>query len=209
MDYDQLLEYLDLADPSEFIYFEAMADLVESEEDIAQEAVFALFSGADATMITELMEDYFEDVLEGVPSDAGEMFNLLHQIKMFLTGLAANMSGESDLRRLTDEFCRFRDWYSRESHVELLPENGGEPLHQCLRDAITTARIEKLGGEIYRYSFEDALDYPLDSYIMSFSELASAEDDYNEGAVVYSPEEIPEEDDFYIIDEGKGGRRDH
>lgn len=189
MDFYELLEYLDLESPAEFEYFEAMADLIESEEDIEQEAVYALFEGADETMIPELLDDWFEDVLEGLPEDAGEIYSLMHQIKMTLIGLSQNREDESDLRRLTDEFCRFRRWYTEEADVELTPEDGGSPIHQCLRDAITTSRMQRLGGDTYRYSFEDALGYELDSYTMSFAELAAAEDDYNDGTIVFTPDE--------------------
>ena len=193
MSIDRLLAYLDIEDPSEFIYFEVMADLIEADEDIDQEAVFALFSGADMDTVNVLFENWFEETLDGLPPDSNEIYGLLHQIKMFLTGLSANAAEESDFRRLADEFCRFRNWYSRDSHVELLPEKGGDALHQCLRDAITTARIEKLGGETYRYNYEDALDYPLDSYTMSFAELIAAEGE-------------DEEEDMSTVD---GERHDH
>lgn len=193
MDFYELLKYLDLESASEFEYFEAMADLVESDEYIEQEAVYALFEGADETMISELLEDYFEDILEGLPEDAGEIYSLLHQIKMSLIGLAGNRDtgeeAEHDLRRLVDEFCRFRTWYVEESDVELTPDDGGAPIHQCLRDAITSSRMQRLGGPSYRYSFEEALLYELDSYTMSFAELAAAEDGYNDGAIIYRPEE--------------------
>ena len=51
MDYEELLEYLDIEHASQFEYFEAMADLIESEEYIENEAVYKLFDGADKTMI--------------------------------------------------------------------------------------------------------------------------------------------------------------
>ena len=188
MNFEELLEYLDLEDGSDFEYFEAMADLIESEEYIDQEAVYSLFQQADKTMIGELLNDYFEDVLDGLPDDSGEIFSLLHQIKMSLTGMAAGVNDdEDDLRRFVDEFCRFRNWYSHESEVRLVPESG-EPLYHTVRDAITASRVEKLGGEKYRYDFENALDYQLDSYIMPFSDLASSGDD-DEGTIVFSPED--------------------
>ena len=37
MDYRELLEYLDIEDPSEFVYFETLADLLECEEYIEPE----------------------------------------------------------------------------------------------------------------------------------------------------------------------------
>ena len=187
MDFEELLEYLDLEDGSDLEYFEAMADLIECEDYIDQEAVYSLFQQADKTMIEELLNDYFEDILEGLPDDSGEIFSLLHQIKMNLTGMAAGMEDDEDLRRFVDEFCRFRNWYSHESEVRLIPEDG-ESLYHTVRDAITASRVEKLGGEKYRYDFENALDYQLDSYIMPFSDLASAGDD-DQGTIVFSPED--------------------
>ena len=185
MGLDELLEYLDLEDASQFEYFEAMADLVECEEEIEQESIYGLFCGADSTTVSGLLEDYFEDIMGGLPEDSGEIYSLMEQIKMSLEGLLMNAADDSDLRRFTDEFCKFRQWYSVSADVELLPEDGSAPQHMNLRDAITCARMEKLGGEKYRYNFEDALDYELDSYTMSFADLVASEDDYNDGTIVF------------------------
>ena len=80
MDFYELLEYLDLEDAGQFEYFEAMADLIESEEYIEQEAMYQLFEGADNTMIEELLQDYFEDIFESlhsyVPFGESEISNL-------------------------------------------------------------------------------------------------------------------------------------
>lgn len=189
MDFYELLEYLDLEDASQFEYFEAMADLIESEEYIEQEAMYQLFDGADNTMIEELLQDYFEDVLEGLPESSGEIFSLLHQIKLSLIGMISHAEDDSDLRRFTDEFYRFQTWYSHESEVLLQPVDGGQPLYNNVRDAITASRMERLGGEKYDYDFENSLDFQPDSYTMSFAELMEAEND-NDGTIVFSPEEI-------------------
>lgn len=188
MNFEELLDYLDLEEAAQFEYFEAMADLIESEDYIEQEALYQLFDDADKTMITELLEDYFEDILEGIPDASSEIYSLLHQIKVMLIGLSSNIEEESDLRLFTDEFHRFRNWYSHESDVELTPEDGGKKLYHTVRDAITAARLENLGGEKYRYDFENALDYELDSYSMSFADLAKAEDE-NDGTIIFSPED--------------------
>ena len=188
MDYYELLEYLDLEEAGQFEYFEAMADLIESEEYIDQEAMYMLFDGADNTMIEELLQDYFEDVLDGLPENSGEIFSLLHQIKLSLIGMISHAEDDSDMRRFTDEFYRFQTWYSHESEVELQPENGGAALYTNVRDAITASRMEKLGGEKYSYDFENSLDYQPDSYTMSFSDLMDAEND-NDGTIVFSPED--------------------
>ncbi|MBQ6401689.1 MAG: hypothetical protein IJI20_05315 [Firmicutes bacterium] len=207
MDYYELLKHLDLEEPADFIYFEAMADLVECDEHIEQEAVGALFAGADMPTVADLFGDYFDDIMDGLPEDSGEIYSLLNQIRLCLVGLARNAEDESDIRRLTDEFCRFRQWYVEDSDAELSPMDGGLPLHQCLRDAITTARMEKLGGEKYRYDFDYALDYQLDGYTMSFAELAAAEieDDENEGRIVFDPETV----DDYALDDGEDDEWTH
>ena len=188
MNYEELIEYLDLEDGSELEYFEAMADMIESEEYIEMEAMYRLFEEADKTMIEELLNDYFEDILDGLPDNSGEIFSLLHQIKLSLTGLIAGAEDDSDLRRFTDEVHKFRNWYSHDSEVELTPDCGGAPLYHSVRDAITASRVEKLGGEKYSYDFEIALDYQLDSYTVPFSDLAQAEDE-NDGTIVFSPED--------------------
>lgn len=175
MNYEELLTYLDIDDPAEFAYFETMADLVESEEYIEMEAMYQLFEGADMEKVSGLIDEYFEEITNRLPDDSDEIFSLLDQIRLCLTGLAANAEDESDIRMFTDEFHRFREWYVYESEVEIIPEDGASD-YQSVRDAITTARVEKLGGEEYRYNYEKALDYEIDSYTMSFAELVAAED---------------------------------
>ncbi len=193
MDINELLEYLDIEEPSQFEYFEAMADLAESEEYMDPETLFPLFDGADGETVARLTEDYFKDILEGLPENSGEIFSLLHQIKLALTGLIANSGDESDIRRFAEEFSRFRNWYSITSDVELVSEETGERLHHSLRDAVTASRLEKLGGEKYRYDFENALEYELDGYTVSVAELMAAEDE-NRGTIVFDPEEDREEE---------------
>lgn len=189
MNYDDLLIYLGLEDGSEFQYFETMADLVECEEYIEQEAMWRLFTEADATTVSGLIDDYFEEIINGLPDDSGEIYSLLEQIRLCLAGLIINAEDASDIRMFTDEFYRFRSWYSEESEVELISEEVGTSDYICLRDAITAARMETLGGERYRYNFENALNYEVDSYTMSFADLIATEDDYNEGYIIETGEE--------------------
>ena len=189
MDFEELLKYLDLEDAAEFEYFEAMADLMESE-DYIEPAMYKLFEGADKSMVSELLDDYFEDILEGLPENSGEIYSLLHQIKMSLMGMISGAEDENDIRKFTDEFYKFKNWYSHESEVRLSPDFSGEDIYHSVRDAITASRLEKLGGEKYSYDFEAALDYPLDSYTVSFSDLIASEtEDDNDGTIIFTPGE--------------------
>ncbi len=189
MNFEELLEYLDIEDAGKFEYFESMADFMEYEDYIDSEAAFKLFEGVDKKVTTSLIGDYFEDILEGLPENSGEIYSLLHQIKLSLEGMAANSKNADDVRRFADEMMRFREWYVHESEVRLSEDNGKE-IYCCLRDAVTASRMEKFGGEKYSYDFEEALDYKLDSYTISFADIiAAGEDDENSGTIVFSPDE--------------------
>ena len=61
MNFEELLDYLDLEEAGQFEYFEALADLVECQEPIEMEAIYKLFEGADKETVATLLEDYFED----------------------------------------------------------------------------------------------------------------------------------------------------
>ncbi len=179
MNYDELLIYLDIDSPEELTYFEMMADLIESEEAIEQEAIYRLVRGADKAEVSGLLDEYFEEITNALPDDSDEMFSLLDRIRLLLTGLIDNAEDDSDFRRFTHEFNRFRTWYSYDSQVEVLPDDEGcEPADcLCVRDAITTARVDRINDDSHRYNYEDALNYEIDSYTMSFVELLAAEDD--------------------------------
>lgn len=196
MNFEELLEYLDLDEAAEFEYFEAMADLLECEDYIDSDAMYKLFEGADKETTAGLLDDYFEDIMEGLPENSGEIYSLLEQIKMTLMGMLKSIEDENDIRRFSDEFYKFQTWYSHESEVELSPEGAGADMYCNVRDAITASRMEKLGGDKYRYDFENALTYELDSYTMSFADLVSAElGDENDGTIVYSPDD-PEDEQY-------------
>ena len=46
-----------------------------------------------------------------------------------------------------------------------------------IRDALVNARLEKLGTEEYAYAFSEGLDYELEEFIMTYADLAGAEDE--------------------------------
>lgn len=176
MNLNELLKLLDLDEATEFEYFENLSDLVESEEDIELEALCQLFKDVNMSTMADLLDTYFEEVLNAVPEDAAELYTLLDSIKMALIGMAKNVSEDADVVRFADEFHRFRTWYSVESAVWIreIGSSGGD---RCinLRDALTLARVEELGGEAYEYTFDEALDFELDQYTMSFADLVRDE----------------------------------
>lgn len=172
MNLNELLEMLDLDEASQFEYFENLADLVESDEDIELEAICQLFKDVDMNTVSNLLETYFDELLESIPEDSTEVYTLMDSIRMALIGMSKNAVEESDIVHFSDEFHRFRTWYSLESEVWIRPI-GSIDGDRCitLRDALTLTRVEKLGGESYEYTFDEALNFEMDQYTMSFADL--------------------------------------
>ncbi|MCB6993648.1 hypothetical protein LI177_09155 [bacterium 210820-DFI.6.37] len=177
MKFEALLDYLELEEASEFEYFENLADLVEADMEIEPELIYKLLEAVDLKIFAELVETYFEDVLNAVPEEAMELYTLLDSLKMALMGMARNIEEEKDLVLLSDEFSRFRSWYSVDSKVWVRDLSGSARSENCvaLRDALTLARMEALGGEKYEYYFDEALNFELDQYTMSFADLIQKE----------------------------------
>ena len=92
MNYYELTEYLEIEDGSQLQYFEEIADLIESDEHIEHEALQTLFSEVDRDITASLLDDYFNDITGGLPEEHSEMFSLLDQIRMELTGIIRNIS---------------------------------------------------------------------------------------------------------------------
>ena len=173
MNIDQLLKYLDLETPEQFEYFENLADLVEADTEIPPETLFELFSHMDMRIFAELLQHYFEEIMDSIPDDASELYTLMDTVKMAFVGVASNVEEEKDLILLVDEFYRFRNWYSLDSKVQIEEDNPDPTARQLLpiRDALTLSRMEKLGGVKFDYYFDPALDFEMDEYTMSFADL--------------------------------------
>lgn len=173
MNLKKLLEYLEIESPEEFEYFENLADLVEADAEMLPETIYQLFEQVDMELLGELMSNYFEEMMKAIPEDAAPLYTLLDSVKMALVGISRNIEEENDLVLLSDEFSRFRNWYSLDSTVwvQEIGESSRREKGMPLRDALTLARIEMLGGEKYEYIFDEVLGYEIDQYTMSFADL--------------------------------------
>lgn len=183
MNYYELIEYLDIESGSEVSYFEEMADIIESDEHIDHEALMKLFGEMEPATAASLLDEYFNEITGGLPADYSEMFSLLDQIRLELTGTIKNASEDDPeaIRDFTDRFYRFRNWYVYDTAVSVLERDEeagvlGREFEQSVRDAIATARAGRLSGEDYAFDFSQALDYDIDYYAMSFSDLISSVD---------------------------------
>jgi len=180
MDLNELMEMLEIDEPSEFEYFENLADLIESDETIPEETLFQLFSQTDPKVVADLIHNYFEDMLEAMPESSTEMFTLLENIKRSLIGLLQTSDDESLMLHFVEELFRFKTWFCYESEVTCKSLSDGEEKVLPLRDALVLSRLEKMEEDEYQYDFEECLKYEIDEYIMSFADLAVEEDDEDE-----------------------------
>lgn len=177
MSLSELLRMLDLDAASEFESFDNISDLVESDEEIDMDVLYQLFKDVDMDVMVTLFGTYFEDIMEAVPGRHVDLYSLLDSVKRMLIGMAANMEDENGLLRMAEEFARFRRWYSIESEV-WVDENGAKGLQTCMtvRDALTQSRLESLDGSAEStYNFDNAMDFEIDEYSMSFADLVNEE----------------------------------
>lgn len=178
MDYEELLEFLNIEDPSEFEYFENFADLIECTEPISAAAIYKLVKGVPEGAFAELIEGYFTETLEACPDTEIEIYSLLETIKRALIGLSENLLEENEYVFFADEISRFRDWFVFDSKVSVQPKDSETVKHMPIIESLVVSRLEKLGGVENDYDFSEALDYPLDEFIMSLAAAPGEEEDY-------------------------------
>lgn len=175
MDYERLLEKLGIDSGEEFEYFENFSDLVESDEHIGDEALCRLFRESDRGTVAEIMENYFNELMDSIPDDSTDIYTLMETIRMALIGLIESGDEDTVLVHFCQELDSFIDWYCRESQVECRNMESGVRETVSLRDALVLARLEKLQGDRYMYDFSGCLDYELEEYVLTFADLARAE----------------------------------
>ena len=189
MDMDELLALIDIGKPSELIYFEQFADLMESPVDIPFETLSVLFEGMDHAVLAELTSGYFEDILQFVPDGEDELYTLLYNINTTLQSMAE--SGEDEtLHLFAEELCRFRAFYLLEPSVLCINHTEGSEEEITLFEALTNYRSKNFTDDDFVFDFENALSYQLDEYIVSLGSLLN--DGYGED----DSDEDDSEDDF-------------
>ncbi|MDR1953476.1 MAG: hypothetical protein LBQ21_03230 [Clostridiales Family XIII bacterium] len=171
MELEELLAILEIDAPQELSYFEQYAELVENETEIPLDVFSQLFEEADKDVLAELTEGYFEDILRYIPEDAMDFYTLLSSIGQALLGLASTMDTEGNRQLFSEEFYKFRNWYSFDSEVECTKLSDDSETIVPIAQALALYRAEHLSDDEYRYDFSGVLDYPIDEYIVPISAL--------------------------------------
>ena len=171
MEYDELLNLLDIDSAAELVYFEQFAELMEHDNDIPYETLILLVEGMDPEVLPELVEGYFEDVMKFVPDGESDLYTLLQNIATTLSTLSA-ASEEDSARVFAEELYKFRSWYLFDSTVLIKDLADDSEREIPLMEALTSYRAQNFTDEDYLFDFSDALDYSLDEYIVSLGSLA-------------------------------------
>ncbi|MDD4564295.1 MAG: hypothetical protein PHE79_02300 [Eubacteriales bacterium] len=185
MDYNELLDMLEIESPDEFEYFEHFVSLIECDEEIPYELFYKFLAEADSETLIDLTDNYFEDILHGIPDDGIEIYTMLNTIRQALLGLLKNANDtEEDRIAYVDELYKFRSWYIFDGLVHIKRIRDGKEADVTISESLSLFRLEKLSEDQHIYDFSDCLDYEIDEYSISFD--ATLDEEY---------EEIIEEDD--------------
>ncbi len=200
MDFDDLLELLEIDSSDEFAYFEHFAALMEWDEEIPYELVYRILADVDSDTLVDLTDNYFEDILQGIPEDAIEAYTLMSTIRQALVGLAKSSSTHDERVAYVDELYKFRSWYIFDSVVHLKRHSDNAIIDVSVSEALSLYRLEKLNEDQYQYDFSDCLDYEIDEYSISID--AKLDEEYEE--IIEEDEDLYEEGlidkEFPVID---------
>lgn len=200
MDFNDLLKLLEIDSSDEFGYFEHFAALIECDEEIPYDLFYKILADVDSDTLIDLTDSYFEDILQGMPEDAIEIYTLLSTIKQALVGLAKNATNPEEHIAYVDELFKFRTWYIFDSMVHLKRLSDNVKRNDTVFEALSLYRLEKLNEDQYRYDFSDCLDYEIDEYSISID--AKLDEEYEE--IIEEDEDLYEEGlidkEFPVID---------
>jgi hypothetical protein len=166
----KLYDLLEIDSPADFQYFEQLAELLECSEEISEEQFMDVLSQVDSQTMTELVENYFNELTAHLPDESQELFSLVDSIQQRLMLLADGMEDGSFRRDLAEELWKFKDWYT--DQIKVLVDNE----YYSVFEAVTLRREEKLGGPKHRYNFDEALDYQLEELSMNLGRVSYSED---------------------------------
>jgi hypothetical protein len=177
MNIEELLTLLEIESCEEFGFFEYYAELVENERDIPFETLRELFLAVDKNTLAELTEGYFDETLTGVPDDQTEFYTLLDAVGRNMTRLARRAS-DRGLDLFTEEFLRFKQWYIFDRAVRCEDKDSREQIDASVCEALTLSRLERLGDPDYFFDFGACMDYPLAALVYSIDELTDEDGAY-------------------------------
>ena len=157
---DELFDLLEIDTPADLEYFEQLAELLESEEEIPFDLFYIALSEISPENASELLENYFKELEGSIPEGADELESLADTLKDQLLSYAEGIEDADTRRDLAQELFKFREWYHDAEGAEV----DGK---QCsVMDALYEYRAEGFAGANHTYDFPGALKYELEEFTL-------------------------------------------
>lgn len=201
---EELMEIIDIENLEEFEFFEHFSALMECPEEIDSELFYKVLSDVDAQILTELTDNFFEDLIQGVPDDAMALYSLLYSFKTALCDAAKESDTKQDRLFYIEELYRFRNWYIFDSLVKCRRISDDVVSEISFFDALTLFRLEKLGEDKYDYDFTHSLEFLMDDRISAIDSEAYDEEGYEDD----SDESLIDEEYPIIEEEGSHSKEE-
>lgn len=166
MTFKELLKLLEIESLSEFEYFEQFSAFFEYDDEIEFSLFSMLFSEIEGHLLSEITDNYFEDILSGIPNDSILLYSLMQIIRHGLCDLAKEDEGSKERAIFIEELFNFRQWFLFDSKVNCLDRLNDQIIELSLFNALILYRSEKLGEDNYDYDFSNCLDYKTENLIM-------------------------------------------
>ena len=178
---EELLELLDIEHGSEFTYYENIAELLEAEVEIGADPILQVLKEVDFKVFAEILESYFFDIMDKMPQDDVDIYNILESTKRTMIALAEasgkeddsleDETGESAIYRLAEFIDSFHNYYSLQPNCQVKDRDTGKTEIKPLRDALSDNRLAILYNKEYDFNFDDAKDFNLDEFIVGIGDL--------------------------------------
>ena len=161
----ELYEFLEIDSPEDVEYFEQLADLLESDEDISEDLFRHALSAIRAENAGEFAENYMAELANAIPEEtsAEDLTEALDAMEQRLLLLAEDLDEEQNRDDFITELFKLRNWLHEEAGASL----DGDPC--TLLEAFTEMRAEKLGVASHEYGLD------------TFPDLTPEEISYNLG----------------------------
>ncbi len=183
---EELLQILDIEHGREFTYYENLAELLECEKEIGADAIYEVLSEAELSVFAEIVESYFYDIMERMPDDDVDIYNIFEAVKRNLVALAELSTGKemglvqdengNSLIKLAEELDDFHRYYALTENCIVTDREKGISENKSLRDVISDHRLALLDNRELEFDLDGAKDYEIDEFIIGINDLVDEDD---------------------------------
>ena len=167
MDKTTFFNIVDIDSAEDFQYYENLAAIMEADDYIESNLLKDLFKNIDFNILSDCIDNYFEEFLKSIPDEETELYITIDAVKRSFLGMITEDPTSDEIAVLADEIVRFRKWYIHDTLV--VNRDNGTELN--VRDARYDIQACRLLGESYDYDFHLAYDYQVEGYNVKLADI--------------------------------------